>query len=163
MPEWMWFVVVGVPAFGGLILTVLRQQDEDRQLWAAVGVGALTAAALALVIFWPTNGLVAYSVTHRLDGMILFGFFLLLAVNIIVPVVLLIKINRKTFFKPRWFKYFFWFTGSLAGIGLGTHWLMIYPNVVLFGFSFIQLFFPTELIVDVRRDRRRRVNEDRYK
>jgi hypothetical protein len=161
MPQWIWFLVVGIPGLSGLALTALRKQEDERQILAAAVAGMLTTAALAAVIFWPENGLLAYSVARQLDGMILFGLFVLLATNLLVTLILLIKILRKTFYKPRWFKYFFWFTASLAGIGLGDHWLKIYPNVVLFGFSFIQLFFPTELIVDVRRDRQRRIGNDR--
>lgn len=159
MPEWLWFVAFGVPGVAGLVLWGLGKADENRQLWAAIVSGVATGAALAVVTFWPEIGVLDVTVTQQLDGMILFGFFILLAVDVVITFILSSYLRRREMFTTRWFKHFFWLVASLAGIGVGQGFTKIALGVALLAFSFMQVFFPPELIVDVRRDRQRRINE----
>ncbi|MCB2178719.1 hypothetical protein KQH61_04830 [bacterium] len=161
MPEWLWFVAFGVPVISGLILWGLGKQEEDRQLRFAIGSGIATGLALALITFWPGSGVLDVTLSKQMDGMILFGFFILIVIDIAVTTVLSSFLWRRVMFKTRWFKHFFWLVGSLAAAGVGQKFWQIALSVALLAFAFMQVFFPTELIMDVRRDRQRRVEEER--
>lgn len=163
MPEWLWFVAFGVPGIAGMILWALGKQHEDRQLRFAIGSGIASGIALTVVAFWPVTGLLDVTISQQMDGMILFGYFILLVVDIAVTTVLSSFLWRKVMFKTRWFKHIFWLIGSLAGIGVGQKFWQIALGVALLAFSFMQVFFPPELIMDVRRDRQRRVEEEQRK
>lgn len=161
MREWLWFVAFGVPGAAGLILWAIGKASEDRQLRSAIASGVITGLALAVVAFWPQTGVLDVTVSQQMDGMILFGYFFLLVVDIIVTAVLSSFLWRKVMSTTRWFKHFFWLVSSLAGIGVGQKFWQIALGVALLAFSFMQVFFPPELIADVRRDRQRRIEEER--
>ena len=160
MPEWLWFVAFGVPGVAGLILWMIRKEDEDRQLRVAIGSAIATGGALAVVTFWPQTGVLDYTVSRQLDGMILFGYFILLGVDVVVTFVLSSYLRRREMFTTRWFKHYFWLVASLAGIGVGQGFTKIILGVALLAISFMQIFFPAELIMDIRKDRQRRIEEE---
>lgn len=160
MPEWLWFVAFGVPGVAGMILWALSKGDEDRQLRAAIFSGVATGLALAVVTFWPQTGVLDVTVSQQIDGMILFGFFILLAVDVVVTFILSSYLRRREMFATRWYKHYFWLIASLAGIGVAQGLVRIALGVALLAFSFMQVFFPPELIMDVRKDRQRRIEEE---
>ena len=160
MPEWLWVVAFGVPGVAGLVLWALNKGDVDRQLRAAIGSGIATGLALAAVTFWPETGVLDVTVSRQMDGMILFGFLILLAVDVVVTFILSSYLWRREMFTTRWFRHYFWLVASLAGIGVGQGFGKIFLGVVLLAYSFMQVFFPPELIMDVRKDRQRRIEEE---
>ncbi|MEJ2759035.1 MAG: hypothetical protein P8046_11190 [Anaerolineales bacterium] len=160
MPEWLWFVAFGVPGVAGLILWALSKGDEDSQLRAAIISGIATGLALAVVTFWPETGVLDVTVSRQMDGMILFGFLILLVVDVVVIFILSSYLRRREMFSTRWFKHYFWLVASLAGIGVGQGFARIALGVALLAYSFMQVFFPPELIMDIRKDRQRRIEEE---
>lgn len=160
MPEWMWYLSFGVPAVTGVLLWSRRTRHEDEQLPIAIGGGIATGLSLAVAIFLPDVGIFDVTVAYQLDGMIFFGFLVLLSVDVVVTTILSSYKRRGVFYNPRWFKHYFWLVASLAGIGLGQKWWMVWPCVALLAVSFMQVFFPPELIIDIRKDRQRRIEEE---